>query len=93
MKDLIISKVTNVKEIIKYLTLSSNNCNSAYYYMDDEHTNNPKIRKMNDFEIKERMLYSFEKGPLGWAWHSRKYYIKNVEEMAEQIFNIIQKDY
>lgn len=36
--------------------------------MVDEFTSNPVIRKMENYEIHERMNYSFEKTPWGWAW-------------------------
>lgn len=93
MENLIILKINNVKEIIKYLNLSSSNCSYAYYYMDDELTKNPTIRKIEDWEIKDRMLYSFEKSPWGWSWKSDTDHFMTVSEMAQSILNIIENDY
>lgn len=93
MKDLKIYDVKSIKEIEEWLKKSSKNCSSAYYYMEDNFTNNPVIRKMENYEIKERMLYSFEKSLNGWNWKSNSYKILTLSEIASEIFKLIEEDY
>lgn len=92
MEDLKVLEIKSVNEIIKYLNLSSNNCQCAYYYMDDEFTSNPVIRKMENYEIHERMNYSFEKTLWGWTW-KRSENAMTVDEIAQSILDIINRDY
>lgn len=92
MKDLIIKDVKNLQEIEEWLKKSSGNC-SAYYYMEDEYSSNPIIRKMENWEIKERMLYSFEKSSNGWHWKSDPYNTLTTSEISIKIFNLIERDY
>lgn len=92
MENLRVLEINNVKEIVKYLNLSSNGCNCCYYYMEDEYTNNPVIRKLEDFEIHERMNYSFEKNGYYWCWkHSNN--MMSCKDMAQSILDIINSDY
>lgn len=94
MEDLKVLEISSVNEIVKYLNLSSNNCQFAYYYMDDEITKSPKIRRLENTEINDRMLYSFEKAGNKWFWKSDDGYNgKTVKEMAQSIFDIINRDY
>ncbi|WP_279161115.1 hypothetical protein [Thomasclavelia cocleata] len=91
MKELKIYDIKNAKEIEEWLKKSSKNC-SAYYYMEDEYSNDPVIRKMEDYEIKERMLYSFEKSLNGWRWKN-DYSILTISEIASKIFDLIEEYY
>ena len=60
--------------------------------MEDEYSNDPVIRKMEDYEIKERMLYSFEKSLNGWRWKN-DYSILTISEIASKIFDLIEEYY
>lgn len=93
MKDLIIKDVKNPQEIEEWLKKSSKNSSSVYYYMEDEYSNNPIIRKMENFEIEERMSYSFEKSTFGWFWKSDNDNSLIIKEMSQLIWDIINTDY
>ncbi|WP_279006640.1 hypothetical protein [Thomasclavelia cocleata] len=93
MKDLIINDIKSSQEIEEWLKKSSKNCSSAYYYMEDEYSNNPVIRKMENFEIEERMSYSFEKSTFGWFWKNDPRNTLTLSEIALEIFKLIEEDY
>lgn len=93
MKNLIIKDIKNPQEIEGWLKKTSRNCSSAYYYMEDEYSSNPVIRRMENYEIKERMLYSFEKSLNGWHWKSDPYNTLTTSEISIKIFNLIERDY
>lgn len=87
-----ISDINNVEDIRDYLISSSHDMHS-YYYMDDEYSNNPEIRILEDWEIKEDMHYSFEKvSEDEWRW---KYSdeLLTIDDMAYSIFNVLEHDY
>ena len=48
MENLRVLEINDASEIVKYLNLSSKGCDCCYYYMEDEYTNNPVIRKLED---------------------------------------------
>lgn len=88
-----ISKISSAKDIENYLNTSASPCCNNYYYMEDELSKNPVIRLIEDWEIHDRMHYSFERtGSNDWCWkNSNK--LLTVQEMSQSIFNIIQRDY
>lgn len=92
MESLKISEIKSVEQIKSYLNKSAINCNSAYYYMEDEYSSDPVIRKIEDHEINNQMQYSFELTPWGWKWKNKDD-VMSVAEMAQDILEIIKKDY
>lgn len=92
MESLKISEIKSVEQIKSYLNKSVKNCNSAYYYMSDEYSDSPVIIKMEDYEIHDRMYYSFELTPWGWKWKNKDD-VMSVAEMAQSIYDVIERDY
>ena len=93
MENLRVLEINDAGEIVKYLNLSSKGCDCCYYYMEDEYTNNPVIRKLENYEIKEHMHYSFQKCSWGWSWKSKNDDFMAVDEIAQSILDIINRDY
>lgn len=92
LEEISISHIRNVQDIKDFLQSTSNNNYCCYYCMQDEF-NNPTIRVLEDWEIGERMSYSFQRIQDGnWCWKNSNKLV-SLDELANQIFNIIMSDY
>lgn len=63
-----------------------------YFTMDDALTKNPKLRVLEDWEIHERMNYSFEYKDGLFEWRSGEI-MYGIEEMTECLYAIILEEY
>lgn len=64
-----------------------------YFRMEDEYCDNPQIYVMEQYELGAGKRYSFKCDGSRWFWRNDDEEWYETDELAEEIFKLIQRDY
>lgn len=87
-----IKKIENKQQLKKYLEQFDSE-KTFYFRMEDEYCDNPQIYVMEQYELDAGKRYSFMYDGSRWFWRNDDEEWYETDELAEEIFKLIQRDY